>query len=157
MWSYSDGARWRKLRSSINPVLSRPQSVVKHIHSQNVIVDSLIDYIKRRIDETDSNRKSINIVDFNIKVKLLALERRSIVFYIFDFRSFLLIRTMCPFYSSGKRCGVWQENRGSWRTSEHERNARIYSSAGAFCFNHVEAYGFRAHLEVCEHQRMERV
>ena len=68
--SNSDGPRWRKLRSAINPILSRPQAVVKHINDHNKIADDMIESIKRDI----GNKDSAIYEQFDKKLKFLALE-----------------------------------------------------------------------------------
>lgn len=50
--------------------------MVKHIESQNVILDDMVRFIERKIDET-SDKHSVNLENFQKKLKLLALERNN--------------------------------------------------------------------------------
>lgn len=70
----SDGLRWRKLRSSLNPVLARPQAVAKHIDSQVKIVGELVDIIRSKMDERNSS--TIDFDNFEKTLRFLSLECR---------------------------------------------------------------------------------
>ena len=68
--SNSEGQRWRKLRNSINPILSMPQGTNKHLIGQNKIADGMIESIISEMGDNDS----IIYEHFEKNIRFYALE-----------------------------------------------------------------------------------
>ena len=66
----SNGERWKALRSSINPILVRPQTILSYLPNHNTVADEFIDLFNRKFRESNA----VIIDGFDKQLRLLALE-----------------------------------------------------------------------------------
>lgn len=67
----SQGDRWRKLRTAVNPVMARPQTIYSYLPDHNQVADEFIELLNKRLNNQD---KSAILDNFEDDLRLLALE-----------------------------------------------------------------------------------
>ena len=68
---YSQGSRWRSLRSASNPIVARPQTIQFYLPNHNEVADEFIKLIYQKVN---SASKSAQFDQFEENLRLLTLE-----------------------------------------------------------------------------------